>query len=86
MRDSWEIQGNLYNILMEILKEGDHLEDPGPDWRIIMNGILPRIVEWEDGTGFIWLRKRAVAHSFEDGNELSGSIKCGEFLDQPRNC
>jgi len=32
-------------------------------------------------TGFVWLRIRTTADSREDGNESSGSIKCGEFLD-----
>jgi hypothetical protein len=37
---------------MESLRKGDDLEDPGPDGRIIINGILPRIVEWEDADWF----------------------------------
>jgi hypothetical protein len=31
-------------------------------------------------TGFIWLRLEIVAGSCEDGNELSGSIEGGKFL------
>ena len=32
-------------------------------------------------TGWSWLRIGKVAGTCEYGNELSGSIKCGEFLD-----
>jgi hypothetical protein len=32
-------------------------------------------------TGSRWLRKGQVAGTCECGNEPSGSIKCGEFLD-----
>ena len=31
--------------------------------------------------GIMWLRMGQVAPSFEQGNELSVPIKCGEFLD-----
>jgi hypothetical protein len=34
-----------------------------------------------DWIGFIWLRIGTVAGSCEHGNETSGSIKCGKFLD-----
>ena len=33
-------------------------------------------------SGSVW---RQVAGTCERGNELSGSIKCGEFLDKLRN-
>ena len=32
-------------------------------------------------TGWIWLRIGTDAGTCEYGDELSGSIKCGEFLD-----
>ena len=32
-------------------------------------------------TGWSWFRIGDVASTCEYGNELSGSIKCGEFLD-----
>ena len=32
-------------------------------------------------TRLIWLRVGQVAGYYECGNELLGSIKCGEFLD-----
>jgi len=54
--------------------------------KIISNWILKKSVgkEWN---GLIWLRKEAptppphMEGSWGRGNELSGSIKCGEFLD-----
>ena len=36
------------------------------------------------GTGWSWLRI-GTSGTCEDGNKLSGSIKCGEFLDQLQN-
>ena len=45
---------------------------------------------WEDNmkmdlqeveTGWSWLRMGQMAGTCECGNELSGSIKCGEFLE-----
>jgi hypothetical protein len=33
------------------------------------------------GTGCTWLRRGSVAGSCEHGNEPSGSIEVGEFLD-----
>ena len=32
-------------------------------------------------TGWSWLRMGQMAGTCECGNELSGSIKCGEFLE-----
>jgi hypothetical protein len=41
-----------------------------------------REVMWgEVCTGLIWLRKRPVLGFFGHGNELSGSVKRGEFCD-----
>jgi len=55
------------------------------DGRIILKWIFR---EWDVGawTGLIWLRIGTVGISCECGNEPSGSIKCGEFLDQLRIC
>ena len=36
-------------------------------------------------TGSSWLRIGTGAGTCDCGNELSGSIKCGEFLDYARN-
>ena len=62
------------------LRERDHLEDPGIDRSIILRWIFSK---WDVGTwtGTSWLRIRKGGGSCECGNELSGSIKCGEFLD-----
>jgi len=47
-------------------RERDHLEDPVIDGSIILSYIF---------------RKWDVGGTCECGNELSGSTKCGEFLD-----
>jgi hypothetical protein len=60
------------------------LEDSGVDGRIILRCIF-RKWDVEACTGLIWLRIEAgcgqVAGTCEFGNEYSGSVKCGEFLD-----
>jgi hypothetical protein len=50
------------------MRERNHWGDPGVDGRIILRQIFRK---WDVGvwTGLSWL------------NELSGSIKCGNFLD-----
>jgi hypothetical protein len=59
----------------EILFGKDHSEDIGVrKWILGKQG-------GKAWTGFIWLRIGPVAGSCEHGNETSGSIKCGEFLD-----
>ena len=62
------------------LREKDHLGDQDVDGRIILRWIFRK---WEGvvGTGWSWLRIGTGGGRFEYGNELSGSIKCGEFLD-----
>jgi hypothetical protein len=58
------------------LTEGDRLEDAGIDGRIILRWIFRK---WGVGAwiGLVWLR----IGTCDCGNEPSGSIKCGEFLD-----
>ena len=54
--------------------------DPGVDGRIILRWLFRK---WDVGvwTGSSWLRIEQEAGTCECGNEHSGSIKCGEFLD-----
>ena len=54
--------------------------DEGAYGRIILRWIF-RKCEEVVRTGWSWLRIGIGAGACEYGNELSGSIKCGEFLD-----
>jgi hypothetical protein len=49
------VMRTAYKILVRNLKEGDYLEDPGIDRRIIFRLILKKqgVIMW---TGFIWFR------------------------------
>jgi hypothetical protein len=62
------------------VKARDHLRVPGVDGRIILRWIFRK---WNVGvwTGSSWLRIGEGGSTCECGNEHSGSIKCGEFLD-----
>jgi hypothetical protein len=62
------------------LRERDRWGEPGLDGRIILEWIFKK---WDVGvmTGLGWLRIGTGAGAFECGEELSGSIKRGEFLD-----
>jgi hypothetical protein len=57
-----------------------HLEDTGVDGRIILKCIF-KMRDVEAWTGSIWLRQGEMAGTCECGNEPSGSIKCGIFLE-----
>jgi len=56
------------------------LEDPGVDGSIILRWIFRKwdVVVW---TATSLLRIGTIGGQFKCGNELLGSIKCGEFLD-----
>ena len=60
--------------------ERDHLEDPGADGRIILRLIF-RKWDVEHGPDRAGSGQRQLAGTCKCGNEPSGSIKCGEFLD-----
>jgi hypothetical protein len=59
--------------------ERDHCEDQGVDGRIILRWIFRK---WDVEYGLIELvQERQGTGTCECGNEPSGSIKRGEFLD-----
>jgi hypothetical protein len=69
----------------ENLREGDHLEETGVDGRIILKWIFERL----DGGGGHGLDQSGsgqgqVAGFCECGNEPSGFVKCGVFLEKLR--
>jgi hypothetical protein len=57
---------NAYRVLVEEVRERNHLEDIGVDGRI---KTVPKDVEW---INLAWYRDRC--------NETLGSVKCDEFL------
>jgi hypothetical protein len=61
------------------LRERDHWEHPGVEGSIILRWFF-RKWDVEIWTGLSWLRIE-FAGTCECGNEPSGSIICGEFLD-----
>ena len=62
------------------LRKGDHLENPDVNDRLILKWILDK---WDEGHELdrSGSGQGQVAGSCECGNEPSGSIKCGEFVD-----
>jgi len=70
----------IYGALVGNLSGRGHLEVPGVDGRIILRLIFRK---WDVGvwTGSIWFRIGQVVGTCDCGNEPSGSLKCGEFLD-----
>jgi hypothetical protein len=68
------------------LRQGDHLEDPDVDGRIILKLIFERL-----GGGINWIdlaqdRDTLLVLVNVVINKLSVSTKCGEFLEQLRTC
>jgi len=72
--------GEGRGVYRENLREGDHWGDPGLDGRLILGWIFGK---WDVGvwTGWSKLRIGTSRCACECGDERSGSIKCGEFLD-----
>jgi hypothetical protein len=73
----------FYEVLNEFLyliRRSYHLEEPGVDERIILRWIL-RKWDVEYGLDRTGQGQGQVAGTCECGDERSGSIKCGEFLD-----
>jgi hypothetical protein len=77
-----------YSVLVGRPEGRRHLEHSGVEGAIILKWIFEKWDGW-GWTGFIWLRIGTgvglLAGSSECGDEPSGSIKYGEFLDQLRN-
>jgi hypothetical protein len=70
----------VYTVLVGKPEGKSYLEDPGVDGNIILRWIF-RMWNVEAWTGSLWLRIGKVWGICECGNEPSGSIKCGKFLD-----
>ena len=61
------------------MKRG-HLENLSIDRRIIMKWIF-KMWNWQGLNWILWLGLGQVVSACECGNEPSGSIQCGKFLD-----
>jgi hypothetical protein len=71
-----------YRVLVGTREGKRPLGNPGVDGRVIINCIFKKL----DGeAGMDWMDLTEVRERWwapcECGNELSGSVKCGEFLD-----
>jgi hypothetical protein len=72
---------SVYGVLVGKAEERRPLGRPGHRWEDNVTMGLQE-VGWLHGLGdFFGLGQGQVAVSCESGNEPSGSIKCGEFLD-----
>jgi hypothetical protein len=63
------------------LSEGDHLEDQGVDEKIVLNGYLRSGMGGGHGRDQSGSGQGQVTGSCKCGDEPSGSIKSGEFLE-----
>jgi len=61
------------------LRDRDHLEEPDVDGRIILRWMFSGM--WEHGLDRVDKGYGQLADTCKCGNEPSGSIKCGEFLE-----
>jgi len=62
------------------LRDRDHLEDPSANWMTILSWIFRKWI-WRHGLDRAGSGYGQVTGTCESGNDPSGSIKCGEFLD-----
>ena len=78
----WQVwrKGEVCRFWWGNLMESDHWGDQDVDGMLILNGSSGsgKGLWGLDGVGSGYGQ---VGGAFEYGNELSGSIKCGEFLD-----
>jgi hypothetical protein len=63
------------------MRDRDHWGNTTVDGRIFLRWILKWNVGGGGMTELCWLKIEMVAGTCECGNEPSGSIKCGEFID-----
>jgi len=70
----------VHRVLVGKPEERVHFEDPSVDGRIILRKMF-RKLDVRAWTGSSWLRIKTGGVTCECGNEPSGSMKCGEFLD-----
>jgi hypothetical protein len=68
----------VYRVLLGKPEGKDHFEDSGIDRRIILRWMFRK---WGHGLDLFCSGWGQLAGSCKRGNELSGSIKCGEFLE-----
>ena len=73
--------GERRGVLVGKLEGKRPLGDPGVDWRIILRGTFRKLDVGGYGLDRAGSGYGQVAGAGNCGNELSGSIKCGEFLD-----
>ena len=76
----WVRRGECIGSWWGNRRERDNCGDLGVDGWLILGWISRR---WDVGmwTGLGWHRIETGGGRFECGNEPSGSVKCGEFLD-----
>jgi hypothetical protein len=67
-----------YSVFVGSMKERDHLEDVGVDWRIILKSLLKEYDERQE-LDLSDSGQREVPGSCDNGNELPGSTKRKEI-------
>jgi hypothetical protein len=67
-----------YSVIVGSMKERDHLEDVGVDWRIILKSLLKEYDEGQE-LDLSDSGQKEVPDSCDNGNEISGYIKRKEI-------